>query len=115
MSSINGKRLNNNQLVKVNVSTLEKILDKNNVYTIDLLSLDVEGYELNVLKGLNLNKYRPIYILIEIYIDQYNIIYNYLTYNNYRLLSNFTNYNLIDNPSWDGTHNDYLFIDNSVW
>lgn len=114
MSSIGGKRLNNNELVKVNVSTLEKILDKNNITTIDFLSLDVEGYELNVLKGLNLNKYRPIYILIEIYIDQYNSIYDYLTNNNYRLLSNFTNYNLIDNPGWDGTHNDYLFIDNNV-
>ena len=76
--------------------------------------MDVEGFELNVLKGLNLNKYRPIYILIEIYKHEYNSIYSYLINNNYKLLSNFTNYNLIDNPTWDGTHNDYLFIDNNI-
>ena len=32
---------------------------------IDFFSLDVEGYELNVLEGLNLTKYRPGYILVE--------------------------------------------------
>ena len=31
----------------------------------DLLSLDVEGFELEVLKGLNLDRHRPQYILIE--------------------------------------------------
>lgn len=31
----------------------------------DLLSLDVEGFELEVLKGLDLTKHRPHYILIE--------------------------------------------------
>ena len=35
------------------------------------------------------------------------------TANNYKLHSNFTNYNKIDNPGWDGTHNDFLFIDNN--
>jgi hypothetical protein len=28
---------------------------------------------------------------------------------NYILLENITNYNLLDNPGWDGSHNDYLF------
>jgi hypothetical protein len=29
--------------------------------------------------------------------------------NNYKLHSNFSNYNHVDNPTWDGSHNDYLF------
>lgn len=109
MSSINGIRLNNTNLSKVPASTLTKILDNENISTIDLLSLDVEGYEYNVLKGLNLNKYRPTYLLIEIYDINFNIICDYLKTNNYCLVNNFTGYNKINNPCWDGTHNDYLF------
>ena len=112
MSSVNGNRLYNNNLVKANVKTLEQILDeninKNDV--IDFLSLDVEGYEFNVIEGLNIDKYRPKCMLIEIYNTDYDKIYNYLISKNYILHSNFTTYNNQDNPNWDGTHNDYLFI-----
>jgi len=46
--------------------TLESILDDiQDLPGIDFFSLDVEGYELNVLKGLNLSKYRPSYLLVE--------------------------------------------------
>jgi len=77
--------------------------------TIDFLSLDTEGYELNILKGLSLDKYRPRYMLIEIYNKDLNAIVSHLKEFNYTLESNFSNYNYIDNPHWDGTHNDYLF------
>lgn len=33
---------------------------------IDFLAIDVEGYELNVLKGLDLSRYQPVHLLIEI-------------------------------------------------
>jgi len=117
MASINGTRLKDfdRSSITIAVSTLEKILDEIdltnlNVKTIDFLSLDVEGYELEVLQGLNLNKYRPTYILVEIYIQQFNSIMKYLLENNYKLICNFSNYNREDNPKWDGTHNDFLFI-----
>jgi FkbM family methyltransferase len=52
--------------VRVPARTLESILDElPHPLKIDFFSLDVEGYELNVLKGLNLEKYRPKYILAE--------------------------------------------------
>lgn len=51
--------------VKVPTRTLTSILDECQVSEIDLLSLDVEGFELNVLQGLDFNKYRPKYILLE--------------------------------------------------
>lgn len=55
MSSINGERRNKNNKCKIKAKTLENILDKHlNYNTIDFLSLDTEGYELNILKGLNL-------------------------------------------------------------
>ncbi len=113
MGSIYGKRLNRNNLIKVKAITLENILDS---YTenqkIDFLSLDTEGYELNILKGLNLHKYRPHYMLIEIYNYDYDKLTEFLKEKHYRLHSNFSNYNFIDNKGWDGTHNDFLFIDN---
>jgi FkbM family methyltransferase len=53
--------------IRVPVRTLESILDElsPSVDKIDFFSLDVEGFELNVLKGLNLEKYKPNLILVE--------------------------------------------------
>jgi|TARA_B110000908_G_C10051941_1_gene356607 FkbM family methyltransferase len=114
MGSVNGIRRRKKDLTKVKAITLEKILDEHNYTTIDFLSLDTEGYELNILKGLNLDKYRPKFMLIEIYTVDYDTIFNYLTSKNYELHSNLSNYNKLDNPRWDGTHNDFLFFDRSI-
>lgn len=114
MASVDGVRLNSNNLVEVKAISMKKILDDlfvNGEKEINFLSIDTEGYELNVLKGLELNKYRPNYILIEIYNWDYQNIYNFLEINNYALYSCFSNYNYQDNPIWDGSHNDYLFYD----
>jgi FkbM family methyltransferase len=51
--------------IQVPARTLTSILDECQVNEIDFFSLDVEGFELNVLKGLDFNKYRPKYMLIE--------------------------------------------------
>jgi hypothetical protein len=116
MSSVNATRIVleecKSPLVKVKAITLEKILDQHlpEGAAIDFLSLDTEGYELNVLKGLNLSKYKPRYMLIEIYSWDLETITSFLGENGYQLHSNFSNYNPTDNPHWDGTHNDYLFI-----
>jgi len=116
MSSVNGSRLNSSQLVQVSTITLEKLLDKYAApgQIIDLLSLDTEGYELPILKGLNLDKYRPRYMLIEIYTKDFSEIVAFLLSHNYVLHSNFSNYSVATNPHWDGTHNDYLFIDKNI-
>lgn len=112
MSSVNGMRCNSTNIIEVPAITLSEILDRYaNNKQIDLLSLDTEGYELNILKGLNIDKYRPRYMLIEVYNKDYINICEYLEKNKYKLHSNFTNYNLTTNPGWDGTHNDYLFYD----
>ncbi len=112
MSSVNGERLHSHNLIRVKALTLEKILDEKHIdVEIDFLSLDTEGYELPILQGLNLDKYRPKYILIEVYRKDFNNILSYLQDKNYILHSNFSNYNHNDSPHWDGTHNDFLFCD----
>ena len=113
MSSVNGERKNKPATIKVPVRTLESILDEIKPSEIDILSLDTEGYELNILEGLNLKKYRPQYLLIEVYTKDYTMLVNYLESYNYTLIDNISNYNYNDNPYWDGTHNDYLFVDST--
>ena len=54
-------------ITKIKTDTLDNIIksSKIKIKQIDLLSIDVEGNELNVLKGLNFRKYRPKVILLE--------------------------------------------------
>uniref|UniRef100_A0A6C0E6T5 Methyltransferase FkbM domain-containing protein n=1 Tax=viral metagenome TaxID=1070528 RepID=A0A6C0E6T5_9ZZZZ len=112
MSSVDGLRLKTADLVSVPANTLTSILDRvAGIETIDLLSLDTEGYELDILKGLDLTRYRPRYMLIEVYPAEYNSLVEFLHQKNYVVVSNFSNYNYTQNLSWDGTHNDYLFAD----
>jgi FkbM family methyltransferase len=51
--------------LQVPATTLTSILNEYDVTTIDFLSLDVEGYEINVLKGIDFKKHRPNLMLIE--------------------------------------------------
>lgn len=74
---------------KVITKTLTSILDKNFPAgtKIDLLSIDVEGHDFNVLKSLDLEKYRPKVIIIELHSIEKMAetdIYQYLTANGYQ-------------------------------
>lgn len=114
MASVDSARLQKESTIEVNARTLESILNEVNPVKIDLLSLDTEGYELNILDGLNLSKWRPHYMLIEVYTTELEKITEFLEQNKYKLSCNYSNYNKVDCPLWDGTHNDYLFIDITV-
>lgn len=52
--------------VDVPVRTLSWVLDQHHVEKIDFLSLDVEGYEVQVLEGIDFSRYKPQFILIEV-------------------------------------------------
>lgn len=112
MASVDSQRLGNQPMISVPAKTLSKILSMTNITQkpIDFLSLDVEGYELHVLKGLDFTIHRPNVMLIEIYNHSLDAIQNFLSEKGYKFIKNITNYNPIDNPHWDGTHNDYLFV-----
>lgn len=49
----------------VPAKNLTSILEYHRIPKIDFFSLDVEGYELDVLKGLDFRRYAPTYMLIE--------------------------------------------------
>jgi len=59
------QNLDGTRSIEVPARTLESILDQYGVRTVDLFSLDVEGYELEVLKGINFDKVDITHILIE--------------------------------------------------
>lgn len=64
-SSLLNMELPKQQMIKVTVDKLENVLDKLNISKIDFISIDTEGTELDVLEGLNLDKYKPQFILVE--------------------------------------------------
>jgi FkbM family methyltransferase len=111
MASINGNRKSRPYLnIEVSAYTLTDIVKQKNIKEIDFMSLDVEGYELEVIKGIDLSsEWAPKIFLIEIYTQEFEEL-RALLEPYYKFEGNFSNYNKVDNPGWDGTHNDYIFI-----
>lgn len=85
---------NNSVNQKVSVDTLSNILKECSIYKINFFSLDVEGYEEEVLKGLNLDIFDIDHLLIE-------------TSNFKRINFMLKNYNYIFKEKLSA--NDYLF------
>ena len=58
--------IQNTYEISVELKTLDTILGETNIFNyIDYVSIDTEGTELDVLKGFNLNKWKPKVLLIE--------------------------------------------------
>ena len=97
--------------IDIQTNTLENILDNYSIKTIDLLTIDVEGFELKVLNGLNFDKYKPSVIIVE-FLDleankweiPYNNLDNVLKSEIYSFLIN-KNYKLVN---W--VNGDLVFI-----
>jgi len=65
-AGIKVQNLNGSYSVEVPARTLTSVLSSiPDLPHIDFFSLDVEGYELSVLQGLDLNRFRPTLILVE--------------------------------------------------
>jgi FkbM family methyltransferase len=53
------------QIVRTPIRALSSLLDEAGIQKIDFFSLDVEGFELEALQGLDLSRHRPTFMLIE--------------------------------------------------
>lgn len=75
--------------IDVPATTLTKLLDKHQIKKIDFFSLDVEGYEINVLNGFDIQRFKPSYILIETTIIEHRQkeIENYMESVGYKLIT----------------------------
>jgi len=76
---------------RVMMRTLDSILIEAGISSVDFLSVDVEGMEIDVLKGLTLPDYRPQLILIEDHFYNHKI-HSYLKLNGHKLVRR-TGYN----------------------
>lgn len=64
-SSLLDINLPKKNIIKVPVDKLENVLEELKITDIDFISIDTEGTEVDVLEGLNLDKYKPRFILAE--------------------------------------------------
>ncbi|QNM86257.1 FkbM family methyltransferase [Polaribacter pectinis] len=76
----------------IDTLTLNEIIEEHKVSKIDLLCIDVEGHDFKVLQSINLKKYRPKLIVVEM-LDNFDFknlseseIFSYLKENNYKLV-----------------------------
>jgi len=111
--SVQGRKRGRVPNVEIKARTITSILDENKVDKVDFFSLDVEGYELEVLKGLDFEKYPITYILIEYNVGE-DYLFDFLKTEGYENLGCLSNFNKVEDPFWPGTHNDYLFKRGSI-
>jgi len=71
--------------IKVAVRTLDSILDELHAPPVDLLSIDTEGMEIEVLRGLNLQKRRPALVLLEDHMETLDLFF-YMRRTGYQLI-----------------------------
>jgi FkbM family methyltransferase len=71
--------------ITVAVRTIESILEEHRAPRVDLLSIDTEGMELNVLRGLDLAKRQPALVLLEDHMETLDLFF-YMRRHGYKLV-----------------------------
>ena len=113
LSSLAGTKAK--EIKKIDTRSLNNIIENSRFKDkiIDFVSIDVEGFELNVLNGFDLKKYKPKLIIIE-FIDlkikeyYFQNINNILNSDIYKLMDK-NNYKMIN---W--VHDDLFFVPNNI-
>jgi len=100
-----------NKINSVRAKTLTSILQNHKIYNVDFMSLDVEGYEMEVLKGIDFDKINFKFLLIEVNTNFYSLdeLKSFLKIRKFELVNNISNFGFENTPNWPGTHQDYLF------
>lgn len=90
--------------------TLDKILKEMNVSKVDFLSLDVEGYEMEALKGIDFTTTEISFILVEVNLKDYSLedMNSYLGQFGYKNIRNMSGFSK-EMKGWDASHQDYLY------
>lgn len=97
--------------VKIKAKTLTSILLDNDIKHVDFFSLDVEGYEMEVLNGIDFNTIEFKFLLIEVNSDFYSLetLTEFLNNKGFEMITNISNFTPQNSPRWPGNHQDYLF------
>ncbi len=108
-SSVNNNHYCLTDRVITPARTLASLFVQHQVKKVDFLSLDVEGYELNVLKGIDFKTVDISYILVEVNVLQYNLEDIQEILKGYENLGCLSNFSKETNEGWHGVHQDFLF------
>jgi len=110
MNSVGGKRLNNqiNSNIEVPAYTLIEVLTSLNIDKIDAMFIDAEGYEMEILRGLDFETWKPYFFLIEWNIGE-DDLFPFMESKGYECVGNISDFNLIDDPLWPQNHQDFGF------
>jgi FkbM family methyltransferase len=79
--------------IDIQIKTLDSILEEAGVESVDFVSIDTEGWELEVMMGFNLEKYNPSVILLE-NVSHLNVYNSYMKVHGY-ILNKKLEYNYI--------------------
>ena len=118
LNSLDANRKNNaKEVKKVKTKTLNSIIENSKFQydKINLLSIDVEGHELEVIKSIDLNKYAPEIILIEFMEEKLNEIKFYNQNINFIMDSDLYKHMTMNNyyfVNW--VNNDLVFAHNDI-
>lgn len=63
--ALNGQPKSNDSLITIETKSLDLIIKENNIKSVDLLSIDTEGTEIDVLDSLSFQKIQPKLIIVE--------------------------------------------------
>lgn len=94
--------------IPINIITLDNFINKNKIQNIDLLKIDTEGYEYNVLKGLNINHKIIKLIYFEHHYDDM-ILKNYKFFDIHKLLVSYGFKKVIKNKMLFRKSFEYLY------
>jgi len=93
----------------VNTATLDQLLEKHRIESIDLLILDVEGYEAKVLDGFRFVP-KPKLMIVEMRQRDCFEISTRLLASGYILAANLSNLSVNHNPLFSGDHQDFAWV-----
>tara|TARA_Y200000002_G_C22651001_1_gene651313 strand:+ start:117 stop:872 length:756 start_codon:yes stop_codon:yes gene_type:complete len=98
----------------VPAKTFSEIIEETKYPKIDIFILDVEGYEIEVIKGIK-KQHNPRILIVETRKNNSFEINDLMLDKGYSLKLNLSNFNKIDNPTWSADHQDYLWVlDNDI-
>jgi len=93
---------------------LSLLLDELNITDVDFWSLDVEGFELPVLKGLDFERHRPKFILIEVWSHTKEKVFSLMSTKNYDLVPGTDDEGGISGFPRGHRHRDFLWRDSRL-
>jgi FkbM family methyltransferase len=95
--------------IEVPAKTLDKVLGENNIQRIDILILDVEGFELDALRGFRFHP-KPRVVIIETRYKMAAEISNLMLSKGFILCGNFSNFSKEISSSFTEDHQDFVWV-----